>query len=306
MALEATAATRPPTLREHRFQSMGCDVRVLAPSDRSEAAFAVRQIFEAWDARFSRFRRDSELEALNDAGGRPFLVSDLMMSVLGTALGAARATEGLFDPMLGGRMIELGYDRTYEELPGTEADWALSDWRAGTWREIVVNHERSTVQVPVGFRIDLGGIAKGMAVDAALAALVADGVPYAAVNAGGDLAVAGLPPGQESWSVAIDGPRETVVAVRQGALATSSVLRRRWQVNGEGRHHLLDPRTGLPSTGPIVQASVAAATCAAAEVAAKMAVLSDLPGAIARLERYRLAALLLTSQGEAWRVGTWA
>ena len=77
-------------------------------------------------------------------------------------------------------------------------------------------------------------------------------------------------------------------------------------MNGEGRHHLLDPRTGLPSTGPIVQASVAAATCALAEVAAKMALLSDLAGAIARLEHYRLAALLVTSQGEAWRVGTWA
>jgi thiamine biosynthesis lipoprotein len=306
MALEATTATRPPTLREHRFQSMGCDVRVLAPSDRSEAAFAVREIFEAWDVRFSRFRRDSELEALNDAGGRPLLVSDLMMSVVGTALGAARATDGLFDPTLGGRMIELGYDRTYGELQAREGHSALTDWRAGTWREIVVDHERSTVRVPPGVRIDLGGIAKGMAVDAAVETLVAAGVPYAAVNAGGDLAVAGLAPGQESWSVAIEGPRETVVAVRQGALATSSVLRRRWQVNGEGRHHLLDPRTGLPSTGPIVQASVAASTCAVAEVAAKMAVLSDLPGAIARLERYRLAALLFTSQGEAWRVGTWA
>jgi thiamine biosynthesis lipoprotein len=305
MALEATAATRRPTLREHRFRSMGCDVRVLAPSDRSDSAFAVRQILEEWDARFSRFRGDSELEALNDAGGRPFPVSDLMMSVLCTALDAARATDGLFDPTLGGRMIQLGYDRTYEELPARGSDTALPNWRAGAWREILVDPERSTVQVPLGFRIDLGGIAKGMAVDAALAALVADGVQYAAVNAGGDLAVAGLPPGQESWSVAIDGPRETVVAVRQGALATSSVLRRRWQVNGEGRHHLLDPRTGLPSTGPIAQASVAAATCALAEVAAKMAVLSDLPGAIGGLERYRLAALLFTSQGESWRVGAW-
>jgi thiamine biosynthesis lipoprotein len=284
---------------------MGCDVRVLAPSDRSDAAFAVRQIFHAWDARFSRFRRDSELEALNDAGGRHFLVSDLMMSVLRAALGAARATDGLFDPMLGGRLIQLGYDRTYDELPARESDTALPDWRAGAWREIVVDPERSTVQVPAGFRIDLGGIAKGMAVDAALAALVADSVPYAAVNAGGDLAVAGLPPGQESWSVAIAGPTEAVVAVRRGALATSSILGRRWKVNGTERHHLLDPRTGMPTTGPIVQASVAASTCAVAEVAAKMAVLSDLPGAIARLERYRLAALLLTSQGEAWRVGTW-
>ena len=61
----------------------------------------------------------------------------------------------------------------------------------------------------------------------------------------------------------------------------------------------------MPATGPIVQASVAAATCVQAEVAAKMAVLSDLRGAIGRLEQHRLAALLLTAEGELWRVGTW-
>jgi thiamine biosynthesis lipoprotein len=265
-----------------------------------------RDVFAGWDARFSRFRPDSELEALNNAGGRPFDASAPMLTVLGAALWAARATDGLFDPLLGGRMAELGYDRTYEELPSERSASALPDWRARAWREIEVNAERQTVRLPLGYRVDLGGIAKGMAVDAAIEALVAAGVPYAAVSAGGDLAVSGLPPGQESWTVAIDdAPAETVVALRQGALATSSVLHRRWVVNGAERHHLLDPRTGLPATGPIVQASVAAATCGQAEVAAKMAILSDLPGAIGRLEQHRLAALLVMSSGEAWRVGTW-
>jgi thiamine biosynthesis lipoprotein len=144
-----------------------------------------------------------------------------------------------------------------------------------------------------------------MAVDAALATLVTEGMPFAAVNAGGDLAVFGLPPGADAWNVAIDGPRPMVVAVREGGLATSSVLRRRWRIAGTERHHLIDPRTGMPAEGPIVQASVAAATCAAAEVAAKLAILTDLPGAIGRLESARLAALLITAAGEAWRVGTW-
>jgi thiamine biosynthesis lipoprotein len=292
-------------LEEHRFRSMGCEITVLAPPGRPDAGPLVRQIFESWDARFSRFRADSELEALNNSRGRPCHVSKLMVRVIGAAVGAAQATEGLFDPLLGGRMAELGYERTFEELPSGRTQQALRDWRGGAWREIVVDHQRSTVQLPVGYRVDLGGIAKGMAVDAAIGALVTDGVPYAAVSAGGDLAVTGLPPDEASWSVAIDGPWETVVAIRQGALATSSVLRRRWEVNGAERHHLIDPRTGMPATGPIVQASVAAATCGQAEVAAKMAILSDLPGAIGRLEQHHLAALLFTSQGEAWRVGAW-
>jgi thiamine biosynthesis lipoprotein len=290
---------------EHRFRSMGCDITVLAPSDHTGAEQIARGVLDAWDARFSRFRADSELELLNDAGGRPFPVSEQMLMVLDAALRAVRATDGLFDPLLGSRMVELGYDRTFDRLPSQRSAVPLAGWRDGAWREIVIDRVRGTVRLPVGYRVDLGGLAKGMAVDAALDALVADGATYAAVSAGGDLAVAGLPPGQSFWPVAIEGPEETVVTLREGALATSSVLRRRWDVQGTERHHLLDPRTGMPSAGPIVQASVAAATCGQAEVAAKMAILSDLPAAIGRLEAQRLAALLFTSDGEAWRVGTW-
>jgi thiamine biosynthesis lipoprotein len=285
---------------------MGCDVTVLAPSERTEAGSLVEEVLASWDARFSRFRRDSELEALNAAGGRRFAASQPMVAVLGAALQAAHATDGLFDPLLGGRMIELGYDRTFARLRHQPSALPLTDWRAGAWREVSIDPQRGTVQLPDGYRVDLGGIAKGMAVDAAIQALVADGMPYAAVNAGGDLAVAGLPPGQESWPVAIEGPPERVVGVREGALATSSVLRRRWSVNGAERHHLLDPLTGMPAAGPIVQATVAAATCGQAEVATKLAILSpDVPTAITRLEQRRLAALLITLDGEAWHVGTW-
>lgn len=290
---------------EHGFRSMGCDVSVLGPDDR-DAASLVQPIFDDWDRRFSRFRTDSELEQLNDAGASPMVVSALMLRVVAAAIQAAQVSDGLFDPLLGGRMRELGYDRTYHELPPWRPATPLGPWRAGAWREIAVDRDRGTVRLPVGYRLDLGGIAKGMAVDAALDALVAAGFSFAAVNAGGDLAVAGLPPGQASWPISIDGFDRTAVALPHGAMATSSVQRRRWRVAGDERHHLLDPRSGMPASGPIVQASVAAATCGQAEVAAKMAILSDLPGATARLERHRLAALLITAEGETVRVGTWA
>lgn len=284
---------------------MGCDVIVLVPADRSEAGPLAQAVLASWDARFSRFRADSELEALNNAGGRPFAASESMLAVLGAALTAARASDGLFDPLLGARMVELGYDRTFSELPVERPAPPPRRWRAGAWREVVIDLERRTIQLPPGERVDLGGIAKGLAVDAAIEALTEIGLPYAAVNAGGDLAVLGLPPGLDAWVVALDGPREEVVGVREGALATSSVLRRRWKLNGTDLHHLLDPRTGMPAAGPIVQASVAAATCGQAEVAAKMALLSDVAAAIARLEQHQLAGLLVTSAGEAWRVGSW-
>ncbi len=305
MGPDALLDARPGALGEHHFRSMGCQVSVLAPADRRDAWPRTRAVIDEWDEQFSRFRRDSELERLNDADGRPFPASRKMLTVLEAAVRAARATDGLFDPLLGGRMRELGYDRTFVELPVDRPPLPLGDWRPGAWREIVVDAERGTVRLPRGHRLDLGGIVKGMAVDAALDALVAAGLPFAAVNAGGDLSVFGLPPGADAWNVEIEGPHPTVVAVRGGALATSSVLRRRWRVAGSELHHLLDPRTGTPAAGPIVQATVAAASCAQAEVAAKVAMLSDLPGAVGRLESSRLAALLVTAAGEAWRVGAW-
>lgn len=304
MAPEAPPAAGVAQLVEHQFRSMGCDVVVLAPDSATEGVIAAHEVIDDWDATFSRFRPSSELARLNDAGGRPFATSERMLAVIGTAIEAAQATDGLFDPLLGGRMAELGYDRTFEALAAPKTSTPPGPWRGGAWREIVVDCERGTVRLPAGYRLDLGGIAKGMAVDAALAGLVAAGVRDAAVSAGGDLAVVGLPPGKASWPIAIEG-QETVIALREGGLATSSVLRRRWSAEGTQRHHLLDPRTGLPSTGPIVQATVAAPTCRQAEVAAKMAILSSLGRAIGWLEMHRLAAVLVAADGMSWRVGTW-
>jgi thiamine biosynthesis lipoprotein len=293
-------------MREHRFTSMGTDVVVLAPPDRPGAGDRVARLFAEWDRRFSRFNPDSELSRLNAAAGTTVEVSEPLTAAIVAAIEAARATDGLFDPLLERRMVELGYDRTFSQLPAARPEAPIEAWRAGAWRAITVDPIRRTVQLPGGTGIDLGGIAKGMAVDAAVALLAADGLPYAAVNAGGDLAVHGVPPDVSSWPIAVEiGLRHRTVTLRSGALATSSVLRRRWRVNGGERHHLLDPRTGLPARTGLAQATVAAATCRQAEIAAKVALLSGAAVGADFLERRGLAGLLLTMDGTEWHVGHW-
>src|SRR5439155_22588655 len=123
-----------------------------------------------------------------------------------------------------------------------------------------------------GVGLDLGGIAKGMAVDAALARLRALGVDAALVNAGGDLAVHGRLPGGTAWPVVVQGRRAPqTVLLERGALATSGIARRRWQQGQQSRHHLLDPRTGLPAQSGLLSITVVAARCVQAEVAATAA-----------------------------------
>jgi thiamine biosynthesis lipoprotein len=226
--------------------------------------------------------------------------------VVAAAVDAARATGGLVDPLLNGRMVELGYDRTFDEL-GSEKRGGASPrpWHAGEWRAITLDPRRRTVRLPAGSGLDLGGIAKGMAVDAAMALLVGSGIAYGAVNAGGDLAVHGLPPGQDAWPIAIEGGDERMVTLRSGALATSSTLRRRWSVGGRERHHLLDPRTGFPAATGLTQASVASSTCRQSEAAAKAAILLGPVAAVDFLERHRLSALLVTTGGQELRIGPW-
>jgi thiamine biosynthesis lipoprotein len=301
-----SAAARVAPFLEARFRSMGTDVTVLVPPDAGDADQLARETFVAWNDRFSRFQPDSELSALNRAAGTPFVASAELFEAARTALAAARATDGLFDPLLAGRMAELGYDRTFDALPPMRTGTGLAAWIPGLWRQVVLDAERRTIQLPAGSGLDLGGIAKGMAVDAALARIVGAGVPYAAVNAGGDLAVHGLPPGLEAWTIVVDGAGGRNVTLPRGGLATSTVLLRRWNVDGDERHHLIDPRTGLSSTSDVVLASVAAASCTQAEVAAKAALLAGSLTGAAFVREQRLAGLMVTADGSIRRIGRWS
>ncbi len=295
-------ATVPP-LVEDRFRAMGTEISILVPAEDGDAAGAARAILGSWDRRFSRFDSTSELSRLNAAAGqaRSAALSPDLLDAVETALAAAHATDGLFDPLLGARMAELGYDRTFERLePGSTA--TPSPWVAGRWREIGIDRAARAVHLPAGTALDLGGLAKGMAVDAALSALARTGIRCAAVNAGGDLAVLGLPPGLSAWTVAIEGLADGPIALTEGALATSSVRHRRWRTDAGERHHLLDPRTGLPAASGLDQVSIVAATCAQAEVAAKAALLLGPDRAPTFLAAHRLHGILVGEDGTSVRV----
>ncbi len=296
----------PTGLRRDRFPAMGTEILVLAPGPSAElASRIVRGLVEAWEATLSRFRPDSELTRLNARPGRPVRVSALLFTALERALAAARETGGLYDPTLGHRLAELGYDRSFELLPRSAAGRPAPVEPGGAWRAVALDPTSGTVVVPPGAGLDLGGIAKGMAVDAAAAALRRAGVAEALVSAGGDLAVFGRPPGRPGWPVAVEGVGGPPVWVAHGSLATSSVSRRRWRQGDVERHHLLDPRTGEPAASGLRSVSVAAARCARAEVAAKVALILGPVDGTAFLADRGLSGLLVPDEGPPLAVGGW-
>ena len=285
---------------------MGTGVTVLVPAADRRLGRWVENLFSAWEVRLSRFRKDSELSRLNAQVGQPVRVSRLLFEAVDSAIGAAQATAGLFDPTLLHQICALGYDRTYSAIDSRNAR-PYQPAPGGAWREVRLDFGRRTVELPEGAGIDLGGIAKGMAVDAALAGLRKAGVACAAVNAGGDLGVVNAPAGYSSWPIEVETNRAPcVVSLAAGAMATSSVGRRRWREGRMERHHLLDPTTGLPVENEVWSATAAAGSCRDAEVAAKVALMLGEDEGARFLERHQMPGLLVLKNGRQVLVGSWA
>src|SRR5437870_1539317 len=133
----------------------------------------------------------------------------------------------------------------------------------------VIDVDGDRVRLPAGVGLDPGGIGKGLAADLVVAEALAAGAAGACVNLGGDLRVAGRPPegpsaaGKTAWTVAVEHPASpeplALLGLHDGAVATSTTLRRRWTAGGQERHHLIDPWTGSPSTSGLTPAAVVTA-----------------------------------------------
>lgn len=276
-----------------QFRAMGTDVTVHAPGDDEAAITAsVARCFEAQERVFSRFRRDSELSKLNRAK-TPMRVSAPLFDALLSAQRWHAFTDGLFDPGVGRSMIALGYDRSFS--PGAlDDDRPAKSAVRGSIAELILDEITRTVHRPAHVQIDLGGMIKGRTVDDAVSPwrgpLSLGGLPALAIDAGGDAVLVGDPDG-EGWLVDVEDPRDPervllTMHVRDRSVATSASNRRVWRRGDERMHHLLDPRTGRPSTTDLVQATVIAPTTEAADVLAKTAFLLG-----AREGRAFLAAL---------------
>lgn len=278
-------------MERHAFHALGTECELLLDVEPGPDAVLALASAEGEIRRLerllSRFRPDSELSRLNETG--ELEAGDDLLAVVRLAVEARERTGGRFDPTVHDALVAAGYDRSFEELTADGAD-SLPSPAGGAVR---VSGRR--IELEAGVRLDLGGIGKGYAVDRAVPGLAAVGPCL--VNAGGDLAVAGVPAGGV-WPVGLDTPAGGMtLGVAQGALATSGRDRRRWRAGGEDRHHLIDPATGRPADSDLVTVTVAAPTAVEAEVAAKALFLAGEQAAAAEADALGLPALLVTADG---------
>jgi thiamine biosynthesis lipoprotein len=227
---------------EKFFRAMGTDVHIVinGPKDELETACELVTYYEnLW----SRFISTSEISRMNAYGGQWHDVSTATASLVSHALEGFKLTDGVFDPTVFGDMMALGYGKSFEML-SPQVKLGTSRYIHDAERIAV---ERNRVFIPQNVGFDPGGIGKGFAADLIAEEMMTRDVDGIAVNLGGDIRVAGIPLSGDAWSLAIkdaDNLQLDVVAIVDGALATSTIKKRTWTTeDGNHHHHIIDPRT---------------------------------------------------------------
>ena len=266
-------------MTELELRAMGTDAHIIVVGGPPDLPARAQARIEDLEQRWSRFIATSEVSALNDRAGEWVAVSPETQLLVERAIDGWRLSAGRVDPTVLGAVLRAGYDRSFEQLADDHEPF-LSPLLIGC-TDIEVRE--GEVRLPRGTGFDPGGIGKGLAADLVAAELADGGADGVCINLGGDLRVRGSAPDGSPWTIAIEHPwSETplaLVGVREGAVATSTTLKRAWEVHGEPRHHLIDALTGEPSTTDLNLATVVTGDGWVAEVLAKAVLLrgSDRP-----------------------------
>jgi FAD:protein FMN transferase len=203
------------------------------------------------DALMSVYKPESQLSEVNrEAANRPVEVAPELAGLISRALGFSELSGGAFDITY----ASVGYLYDYRDRRHPTDAQIRAALPAINWRHVVVDPAASTVRfLRPGVRIDLGGIAKGHAVDSSIAILAARGITNATVTAGGDSRILGDRRGRP-WVVGIRHPddRSRVIAripLEDAAISTSGDYERYFDEDGVRYHHIIDPKTGKSPHG---------------------------------------------------------
>ncbi|MGF1643848.1 MAG: FAD:protein FMN transferase [Thiotrichales bacterium] len=226
------------------------------------------------ERKFSRYRDDNIVHAINHSEGREIELDPETVQLLSFAAHCHEMSGGLFD-------ITSGVLRKVWRFDGSDRIPNASEvanvhrhvgWNKLTWRA-------PWLTLPPGMELDFGGIGKEYAVDRAFARLARETSASFLINFGGDLRASGRRQSGEPWSVgvenpyAIDGNAVAAIRIAAGALATSGDSQRYLRAHGKRYSHILDPRTGWPVEDAPRSVTVAAPTAIEAGMLATMACL---------------------------------
>jgi thiamine biosynthesis lipoprotein len=265
------------------------------PEQRIELDEPIERAFE-WFRRVeeccTRFDPRSEVMQLTARIGVPVPVSPMVYEAVQFAVKVAEESGGAFDPTVGHHMEARGFDREYRT--GQTVRTALESGGAVSYQDVRLDPDRKTIMLLRPLILDLGAIAKGLAID--MAARELRTFENYAIDAGGDLYLAGCNPHGEAWSVGIRHPRHDhqlidALRVSNVAVCTSGDYER--QSSRDAGHHIMDPRTGM-SADAAASVTVVAPTAMAADALATAAFVLGPADGIRLLERQGVDGLIVS------------
>lgn len=278
------------------FRAMNTDWWIQAPGSTPLVMDRAERIVQEAEERYSRFRPSSLLSQLN----RDRRLQDPgFVALVRRALELGRLTGGAFDIRVGPALSAAGYDRSFELLPAVVAEHRIAP--PLTLLQVAV--EGDTLRLDGVGAIDLGGIAKGWAIDLVAAEFERAEVHDYLIDGGGDIRAAGNASDGTCWAVGVG--EGLAVELRDAAVCTSSTTHRRW-LTGEGpAHHIIDPWTGRSADESVTNAIVVAwdastADALATALIAASSVLSVAPELNAEVLLQRHGAWEMTPGMEGW------
>lgn len=284
------------------FDAIGTRWTLDTPEPLPEVVLdAVHARIDRFDRDWSRFRDDSWVAEVARGGAGTYRLPDDAGPLLDAYDVAAGCTDGAVNPLVGRALEDLGYDAAYSLRPRRDARGALLAAPAPDWRT-AARRDGATLALDEPALVDVGAGGKGYLVDLVSGVLAAHGVGAHVVDAGGDLRVVGLDAAAGPLAVALEDPRDTTRAVgvlrlTDGALCGSATNRRAW---GPGLHHVVDARTGAPTTD--VVATWAVGDCALTADVAATALFFAEPDLVA--SRFGIRYVVLRADGSLrWSLG---
>ena len=207
------------------------------------------------EALMTTWRPDSEISKINSAAGKaPVVVSDETLQIIKDSIHTSEISEGTFDITFQTLHGLWKFDEDLDPHPPSDKDIKARLPSLG-YRNILVDDAKKTVMLAKEkTQIGLGGIAKGYAVDRAVAVFEKAGFTSFFVQAGGDLFARGKKPDGSDWQAGIRDPRGpeskwfAKLPLSDHAFSTAGDYERSYIVGGKRFHHIIDPRTGYPAT----------------------------------------------------------
>ena len=282
---------------EHAFTAMGTVIAIQVVGhdadsreclERNDAVARAAGWFQHIHDACTRFDEQSELMRLSARAGDPVPVSTLLLEAVRFSLAVAEESGGAFDPTVGRGMQALGYDREYRTGRRMHSDMASEGAAPPSYRDVHVDSEAGTITLERPLVLDLGAVAKGLAIDMAARELLE--FENFAVDAGGDLYLGGHNPAGEAWKVGIRHPRDESLLVRTLRVSNTAVCT---SGDYERGRHIIDPRSGVTAES-LASVTVLAPSAMVADALATAAFVLGADEGAAFLERQGVGGLLVT------------